>query len=77
MINYLAKVSPRLSEIAEQIRELEKDKVPFNWGPEHQEAFSSLKKEIASAFMLAYYNPEKQNTLQMDTSIKGLGACLL
>ena len=29
MINYLSKFSARLSEIAEPIREFEKDKVPF------------------------------------------------
>ena len=33
MVNYLAKYSVRLSELAEPIRELSKDKVPFNWGP--------------------------------------------
>ena len=32
MINYLSKFSARLSELAEPIRELCKDKVPFNWG---------------------------------------------
>ena len=31
MINYLSKFSARLSEIAESIWELAKDKVPFNW----------------------------------------------
>ena len=77
MVNYLTKFSPRLSEIAEQTRELAKDKVPFNWDPEHQAAFTSLKKEIATAPILASYNPKKQTTLQMDTSIKRLEACLL
>ena len=62
-------------EIAESIRELTKDKVPFNWGPEHQSAFTQMKKEIAP--ILAYYNPNKQTVLQTDASIKGLGACLL
>ena len=37
MINYLTKFSPRLTELAEPIRELVKEKVPFNWGPEHQD----------------------------------------
>ena len=60
MINYLAKFSPRLPQLAEPIRELAKDKAPFNWGSEHQEAFAGLKKEIAGAPMLAYYNPKKQ-----------------
>ena len=77
MINYLAKFSPRFSELAEPIRELSKDKVPFNWGPEHQEAFVQMKKEITSAPILTYYNPKKQTTLQTDASIKSLDACLL
>ena len=77
MINYLSKFSPRLSELAEHIRELAKDKAPFNWGPEHQQAFTQMKKEIASTPILAYYNPKKQTMLQTDASIKGLGACLL
>ena len=32
MVNYLSKFSLRLSELAEPIRELSKEKVPFNWG---------------------------------------------
>ena len=77
MINYLSEFSLRLSELAEPIRDISKDKVPFNWGCEHQQAFVQMKKEIASAPVLAYYNPRKQTTWQTDTSVKGLGACLL
>ena len=77
MINYLSKFSVRLSEFVEPIRDLEKDKVPFNWDPEHQSAFTQMKKEIAHASILAYYNPKKQTVLQTDASIKDLGACLL
>ena len=57
MINYLSKFSPRLTEITEPIRELVKEKVPFNWGPEHEESFNMLKREISKAPALAYYNP--------------------
>ena len=77
MINYLSKFSPRLTELAEPIRELVKEKLPFNWGPEHQESFAMLKKEIIRAPILAYYNPQKETVLQMDVSTKGPGACLL
>ena len=63
MINYLSKFSARLSEIPDPIRELAKDKVPFNRSPEHQSAFKQMKKEIASAPILAYYNPKKQTIL--------------
>ena len=77
MINYLSKFSARLSELAEPIRELCKDKVQFNWGPEHQDVFKLMKREIATTPILAYFNPRKQTVLQTDASIKGLGACLL
>ena len=66
-----------MSELAEPIRELSKEKVPFNWGPDHQSAFTLMKKEIASTTLLAYYNPKKQTVLQTDASIKRLGTCLL
>ena len=77
MINYLSKFSPRLSELAEPIWELVKEKVPFIWAPEHQESFAMFKKEIIRAPILAYYNPQKETVLQTDVSTKGLGACLL
>ena len=77
IINYLSKLSARLSEIMKPIWELAKDKVPFNWGPEHQSAFTQMKQEIISAPILVYYNPKKQTVLQTDASIKGLGTCLL
>ena len=77
MINYLSKFSVRLSELAEPIRELSKHKVPINWTPEHQQAFTQMKKEILNAPVLAYYNPKKQTVLVTDANVKGLGTCLL
>ena len=77
LINYLTKFSPHLTELSEPARELIKEKVPFNWGPEHQESFKALKKELVKAPVLAYYNPRKETILQTDASTKGLGACLL
>ena len=77
MINYLSKFSARLSELALPIRELAKDKVAFNWGPEHQAAFKLVKNEIITTPILAYYGPKKTTVLQTDASMNGLGACLL
>ena len=77
MVNYLLKFSARLSKLAEPTRDLCKEKVPFNWGPEHDGAFQLIKKEIAAAPILAYYSPKKPMVLQTDVSYKGLGACLL
>ena len=61
MVNYLSKFSARLSELAEPIRELCKDKVLFNWGPDHQAALKQMKHEIVRAPILAYYKPQKGN----------------
>ena len=77
MVNYLSKFSAQLSELAEPICKLSKEKVPFYWGREHDEAFHFIKKEIMAAPILAYYNPNKPPILQTDASCKGLGACLL
>ena len=77
MINYLSKFSARLSELSEPIRELSKERVPFNWGPEHREAFDTIKKELVKAPILAYFEPNKEMVLQTGASIKGLGTCLL
>ena len=60
MINYLSNFSARLSELSEPIRELSKEKVPFNWVPEHWEAFNTIKKEIVNAPILTYYDPNKK-----------------
>ena len=35
MINNLSKSSARLCKLSEPIGELSKERVPFNWGPEH------------------------------------------
>ena len=77
MVNYLSKFSARILELTEPIRDLCKEKVPFNWGPEHDGVFQLIKKEIGAAHILAYYNPKKPTILQTDASCKGLGACLL
>ena len=76
MVNYLSKFLARLSKLTESIRELCKEKEPFNWGPEHKSAFHLIKKEIVAAPILAYYNPNKPMILQTNASCKGLGTCL-
>ena len=63
IINYPIKFSARLLELAEPIRELSKEKGPFTLGPEHQSAFTMMKKKIAKAPVLAYYNPKNQTLL--------------
>ena len=76
MINYLSQFSARLSELALPIREFAKDKVPFNWGPEHQAAFKLVKNEIITAPILAYYDPKSILSCKWTPVLMDLGpAC--
>ena len=77
MIQFLSKFSPRIAEIAEPLRDLMKKHAPYAWGPEHNQAFDNIKKEIVKTPILRYYDLKKETVLQTDASIKGLGTCLL
>ena len=66
MVNYLSKFLARLSELAEPIRELCKDKVPFNWGPEHQAAFKQINVRLPELpYSLTTIPKRKQYCRQM------------
>ena len=77
MVQCLSKFSPRLSDLSEPLRDLVCIHVPFIWQPEHTQAVEAIKKEIAQAPILKYYDPKKPTILQTDASVKGLGAVLL
>ena len=77
MVKYLSIFSPRIAEIAEPLCDLTKKNAPYTGGPEHNQAFDSIKKEIVQAPILRYYSPKKATVLQTYSSIKGLGTCLL
>ena len=77
MVQYLSKFSPRIAKIAELLWDLMKKHAPYAWGPEHNYAFDSIKKEIVQALILRYYDLKKETVLQTDTSIKGLDTFLL
>ena len=57
--------------------EMKKSDLPeFQWTPACQEGFNQLKKALMEAPVLAYPDYSKQFILEMDTSLKGLGAVL-
>ena len=76
MVQYLSKFSPRIAEIAEPLRDLMKKHAPYAWGPEHNQAFDNIKKEVVQVPILRIYDLKKETVLQTDAFIKGLGICL-
>lgn len=74
---YMGPFIPSLSTLTAPLRELVKKNCVFDWNTAHQEAFDIIKRTISDETSLAYYDPEKEVTLQVDASTKGLGATLL
>ena len=77
MVNYLAKVLPRLSDETEVLRRLLDKDAEWCWLPAHAKAVSRIKAMMITAPVLAYYNVKKPVTIQCDASQSGLGAALL
>ena len=77
MVTYLSKFTPSLSETTKPMRDLLKEDVDFIWDENTSAAFQATKKLISAQPTLAFFNPAKPITLQVDASQHGLGAVLL
>ena len=76
-VNYLAKFLPRLSEVAQPLRELTTKNARFVWSSQHDKSFTEVKKLVSAHPVLKYYDMDAEVTIQCDASEKGLGATLL
>lgn len=76
-INYLAKFLPRLSEVAQPLRNLTLTNAQFMWSEQHDKAFDEVKKLVAHHPVLKYYDINDEVTIQCEASERGLGATLL
>ena len=76
LITYLNRFSTKVAELTAPLRELTKKNVHFRWEQHHQAALDRIKKELCSAPILSYYDPDPETAtiLQCDASQKGLGA---
>lgn len=75
--NYLSKFLPKLSDLAESLRQLTRDEVDFKWTKTHEDAFLRIKEMVTSPPILKYYDPQKDLVLQCDASETGLGSTLM
>ena len=65
------------ASITHDLRELTKaDSGPWCWEPRHQRALDNLKKELARASSLSYFDPRKEIEVVVDASPYGISAVL-
>lgn len=77
VVQYMSKFLPDLAETMEPIRALTRNNVKWDWSQECEKSFQSVKEQLTTAPVLAYFDPEKELVLQVDSSKNGLGAVLL
>ncbi|GAB1598786.1 hypothetical protein Ahia01_000155800 [Argonauta hians] len=77
LVNYLSKFLPNLTEVTAPMRNLTKKSVPWVWSSVQQDAFDKVKKMVTKAPVLAFYDPEKELTVENDACEHGLGSVLL
>ncbi|KAL8567594.1 hypothetical protein ACOMHN_054407 [Nucella lapillus] len=77
MIQYLAKFVPNLASDLKPIRALTKKDAEWVWSPECDSALKTVKDKITQAPVLAFFDPNEELVLQVDSSKDGLGAVLM
>ena len=76
VVTYLSKFVPQLSTICEPLLRLKESNSVFDWLPQHEDAFVSIKELITQAPVLHYFDVSKEVTIKCDSSDVGLGAVL-
>ena len=77
LVNFNARFIPDLATVAELLRRLTKKGEPFIFGLEQQVAFADLKRRLAQADTLGYFDRTARTKIITDASPVGLGAVLL
>jgi hypothetical protein len=63
--------------MTEPLKKLEDKDVEWCWLEQHQQAYGTVKKALATAPVLRYYDVSKEVTIECDASDSGLGAVLM
>ncbi|KAL8620857.1 hypothetical protein ACOMHN_047028 [Nucella lapillus] len=75
-ITYLSPFIENLADKSSVLRALLKEDAAFLWEAHHEECFQKLKETISEGSTLQYFDTQTVPTLQVDASIKGLGASI-
>ena len=79
MVNYMGTFIPNLSHHTELLWAMHKKDNMFHWEEQQTRSFQQVKTLIAKAktTLLRYYDRNLPVTVQVDASLRGLGACLI
>ena len=75
-IQYFAKFIPNLSKKTDNMRQLLKKGIKWEWTEERNTDFNNLKEELTTQPCLAHYNGNKENFVTTDACNTGLGIAL-
>ena len=76
LVHYYGKFMPNLLTLLQPLNNLLKRKIKWKWSDECKKAFQEIKKLLASAPVLAHYNPALPIRLAGDASAYGIGAVI-
>lgn len=77
LANYMNKYIPDLATLAEPLRKLTQKNVKFEWGEAQNNSFQAVKKALATATKLGFFDPKDHTAVMADASPTGLGAVLI
>ena len=78
LCNQLGNFIPDMSHLMALLRPLLSTKNAFIWLPQHEEAFSNIKKALCKELFVARYDPDFPTTVMSDASrLHGIGGILL
>ena len=79
MVNYMGTFIANLSHHTEPLRAMLKKDNVYHWEEQQTQSFQQVKTLIAKAnnTLLRYYDRNLPVTVQVDASLRGLGACLI
>ena len=77
IVQYMAPFIPKLSDHTDCLRALTRKDSEWIWTESHEAAFKHVKSLICSECILTYFNPAEKSVIQVDASMKGIGAALM
>ena len=77
MMTHLSTFIPNFSQESQPLRELLKKDVPFVMSKDLIHCFNNLKKLVSSTIYLKFFDPKKPTVLEVNSSMKGLGAAVI